>query len=167
MPRPIRATLLPLLLLAGPAAAQGPQVVPDRLEAFELADQHGAPHRVDGSVKVVLLSRDMDGGAVVRGALEGKGERAGPFLAERGAVYVADVSRMPAIVRSLFALPRMRGRPYPVLLDTSGEVTAGLPSREGRATVLWLDELRPVRVELVDSPEALLETLGPAAAGEP
>jgi hypothetical protein len=165
MPRPTRARLLhPLLLLvlAGPAAAQGPQVVPERLEAFELADQHGAPHRVDESVRVLLLSRDMDGGAVVRGALEGKGEQAGPFLAERGAVYVADVSRMPAVVRRLFALPRMRGRPYPVLLDTSGEVTAALPSQEGRATVLWLDELRPVRVELAESAEDLLAKLGPA-----
>lgn len=166
MPRPIRAILLSLLL-AAPVAAEGPQVVPDRLEAFELADQHGAPHRVDEAVRVLLLSRDMDGGAIVRGALGGKGERAGPWLAERGAVYVADVSRMPAIVRSLFALPRLRGRPYPVLLDTSGEATAGLPSQEGRATLLWLDELRPVRVELVGSAEELLATLGGADAGEP
>jgi len=152
--------LLVAVLLAGGAVAQGPQIVPDRLAAFELADQHGAAHRVDGSVRVLVLSRDMDGGAVVRGALERQGEAAAAFLAERGAVYVADVSRMPGLVRSLIAIPRMRGRPYAVLLDTTGETTAALPSQEGRATVLWLEDLRPVRVELLDSPDALLERLG-------
>jgi hypothetical protein len=164
MPRPKRRSLLLALLLAGPAAAQGPTLVPDRLEAFELADQHGAHQRVDGGVRVLLLSRDMDGGAVVRGALEAQGESAGSYLSERGAVYVADVSRMPGIVRSLFALPAMRRRPYPVLLDTTGEASRALPSEEGRASVLWLVDLRPVRIEFVDSPDALLEKLGPKPA---
>jgi len=167
MPRPTRASVLLALLLAGPAAAQGPKLVPDRLEAFELPDQHGAPQRVDEGVRVLLLSRDMDGGAVVRGALETKGKTAGAFLAERSAVYVADVSRMPGIVRSLFALPRMRSRPYPVLLDTTGDATRSLPSEEGRATMLWLEDLRPVRVELVDSADDLLAKLGPDPVPQP
>ena len=164
MPHPILPSLLLALLLAGPAAAQGPTVVPDRLEAFALEDQHGAPGRVDGSVRVLLLSRDMDGGSVVREALESKGENAAAYLSERGAVYVADVSRMPGFVRTLFALPAMRRRPYPMLLDTTGDVTRPLPSEEGRATLLWLEALRPLRIEFVDSPEALLEKLGPAPA---
>ncbi len=167
MPRPIPPSL-PILLLAlllvVPAAAQGPTLVPDRLEAFELEDQHGAPGRVGEDVRVLLLSRDMDGGAVVREALESKGENAAAYLSGRGAVYVADVSRMPGFVRTLFALPSMRRRPYPMLLDTTGDVTRPLPSEEGRATVLWLDALRPLRIEFVDSPEALLEKLGPAPA---
>ena len=160
MPHPILPGLLLALLLAAPVAAQGPSVVPDRLAPLELADQHGTTRRVDENVKVLLLSRDMDGGAVVREALESQGEGAGDFLAERNAVYVADVSRMPALVRSLFALPRMRARPYPVLLDTTGDATAALPSEPERATVIWLDALRPVRVELVGSSDELLAKLG-------
>jgi hypothetical protein len=155
-----RAGALLALLLALPAAAQGPTIVPDRLAGFELPDQHGVSHRVDAAVRVLLLSRDMDGGAVVRGALEAKGAEAGAFLAGLGAVYVADVSRMPGIVRRLFALPRMRSRPYPVLLDTTGEATAALPAEPGRASVLWLEDLRPVRVETFGAPEALLAALG-------
>jgi len=164
MPRPIPSSLLLALLLAATAAAEGPTLVPDRLLAFELEDQHGAPGRVDDGVRVLLLSRDMDGGAVVRDALGSKGEGAAGYLLERGAVYVADVSRMPGIVRTLFALPSMRRRPYPMLLDTTGDVTRPLPSEEGRATVLWLEALQPVRIEFVDSPGALLEKLGPEPA---
>jgi hypothetical protein len=159
MPATACAGALVALLLALPAAAEGPKLVPDRLAAFELPDQHGSPQRVDGAVRVLLLSRDMDGGAVVRGALETKGAEAGAFLSGLGAVYVADVSGMPGLVRRLFAVPRMRGRPYPVLLDTTGEATAALPAEPGRASVLWLEDLRPVRVELFDSPDALLAAL--------
>jgi hypothetical protein len=154
------ANALLVLLAALPAVAQGPKLVPERLAAFELSDQHGASHRVDGAVRVLILSRDMDGGAVVREALETPGEQAAAFLAELRAVYVADVSRMPAIVRSLLAVPRMRSRPYPVLLDTNGEVTRALPSEPGLASVLWLQDLRPVRVEMVGEPGELLEELG-------
>jgi hypothetical protein len=162
-----RPSALVALLVAFPAAAQGPRAVPDRLAPFELRDQHGERRAVDASVRVLLLTRDMEGGAVVRGALERKGAEAGAFLAERGAVYVADVSRMPRLLRTLFAIPRMRGRPYPVLLDETGEATSALPSEAGRATVLWLVDLRPVRAELVDSPDALLAKLGETSASAP
>jgi hypothetical protein len=54
-----------------------------------------------------------------------------------------------------------------VLLDETGEATAALPSEAGRATVLWLEDLRPMRVELVDAPDALLAKLGETSAPAP
>ena len=153
------ATLAAALTLAAPALAQGPTLMPARLEPFSLPDQHGASRAVDASVRILVLSRDMDGGAVVREALAKQGDGAAAFLAARGAVYAAAVSRMPGLVRTLFALPRMRARPYPVLLDERGAATAGLPSREGMATVLWLDALHPVRADFAGSPDELLEQL--------
>lgn len=147
------------LAVAAPAAAGGPTLVPAQLAPFSLPDQHGETRAVDASVRLVVLSRDMDGGSVVREALAKQGGGAAAFLAAHGAVYVADVSRMPGLVRSLIALPRMRSRPYPVLLDEDGKATAALPSEEGRATVLWLDALHPQRVDFAATPEALLEQL--------
>jgi hypothetical protein len=155
------AAAFALLAAATTVAAKPPPLaVGDAMTPFELPDQHDKTHAVDAGVKVLLLSRDMDGGGVVRTALERQGDAAAAFLTERSAVYVADVSRMPGLVRSLIAIPRMRGRPYPVLLDQEGATTAGLPSAEGKASVLWLDGLRLVRVEQVDSADVLLELLG-------
>jgi len=150
--------------VSAPGAAQGPTGVPAALARFTLSDQHGELRAVDASVRILLLSRDMDSGAVVREALERHGDGAAAFLAARGAVYVADVSRMPGLVRSLIALPRMRGRPYPVLLDEQGTATAALPAQEGRATVLRLEALRPVRAEFAGTPDELLGWLGPDPA---
>ena len=128
---------IPLLLLAAPAGAE-PLAVGDRLEPFSLEDQHGAEHRIDASVSVILLSRDMKGGDVLERALEGT---TAEMLSERKAVYVADISGMPRLVARLFALPSMRKRPYPMLLDRDGSRTRHLPSVEARATLIFSVEL--------------------------
>lgn len=123
----------------GSSRAQQPAAVlavGDALPPLALKDQHGEPAAIGPATRVVLLSRDMDGGGHVKEALADGGRE---LLASRGAVYVADVSRMPGFVRSAFALPSMRRRPYPVALDETGAATAMLPSEEGKATVLVLE----------------------------
>ena len=128
--------MLALMLWVGaPAWAGDPLGVGDSMAPAELNDQHGKPHAIDSDVQVVLFSRDMDGGAVIRGVLDEDPE----FLARNGAVYVSDVSGMPRFVLQAIAKPKMRGRPYPVLLDETGEATTGLPGVKGKPTVVWLE----------------------------
>jgi hypothetical protein len=80
---------------------------------------------------------------VAKAALaEGGTER----LARAGAVYLADVHRMPGIIRRTIGEPRLRRRPDRMLLDREGNATRDLP-REGEATLLVLEDLRVVRLE--------------------
>lgn len=132
-------------LAALAAVAEGPTLgVGDPLPTITLEDQHGETRGIDASTRIVLFSRDMDGGDLLKQALADTPE---DFLASRSAVYVADISGMPRLVARLFALPSMRRRPYPMLLDRTGEATASLPDVEGRATVLLLREGRIERIE--------------------
>ncbi|MEZ4290979.1 MAG: pirin family protein [Myxococcota bacterium] len=107
---------------AGDTAGVGEVLSPIALE-----DQHGVLHQIDDSTRVVLFSRDMDGGRLLKAALA---EVPASALTERGAVYVSDISGMPRPVATLFALPGMRRRPYPMLLDRDGEATRVLPDVE-------------------------------------
>jgi hypothetical protein len=151
------------LLAALPVRAE-PWAAGERIEPFSLEDQHGTVRHVDAGTRVVLFSRDMDGGDVLKRALEGVPEG---FFAARGAAYVADISRMPGLVTRLFALPSMRRRPYPMLLDRDGATTARLPDAEGQATLIFLEDLRIERVVHAARPEELCEALGvPDAAAE-
>jgi hypothetical protein len=111
-----------------------------------LADQHGVEHRIDAAVRLVLFSRDMDGGAVMRQMLDAEtlGEAPAAFLGRHRAVCVADIHRMPGLIARVIAKPRMRRRPYPVLLDEEGEVSAAWPSQEGRTTLIRLEANRIV-----------------------
>jgi hypothetical protein len=152
---------LALCLLAAPAAAQ-PLAVGDHIEAFTLEDQHGVPRTVDAAVAVVLFSRDMEGGEVLKQALA---DAPPDLLASRRAVYVADISAMPGIVARMFALPKMKKRPYPILLDRKGQATARLPDIEGSATLIFLDDLAIDRVLYLSDPTQVRQELEPDDGG--
>lgn len=131
-----------------PAPAPPTVVVGDALPALPLRDQHDAEVRIDASTRIVLFTRDMDGGGCVKEALAENGDA---MLKTAQAVYVSDVSRMPGFVRSAFALPSLRRRTYPVVLDEGGIVTATLPYSEGKATILTLDAGKIAAVSFASS----------------
>lgn len=143
--------------LLAPAAAAEPYGVGSVLPALSLPDQHGASHTLDASLRVIVFSRDMEGGRVVQAALA----EDGAALLERSAgAYISDVSRMPGLVRRFIAKPRMRKRPYPMWLDEQGEATARFPSQEGLPTLIFVEDLRVLRVLHPASAEALRDALG-------
>jgi len=152
---PAAVLLVGVAIGCGPLAAladDGPYVVGDRLERIALEDQHGAEHAIDGKTDVVLFTRDMDAGDIVKAALA---DTTSAQLDARSVVYVTDISAMPAMVARLFALPKMRKRPYSMLLDRDGDVTARFPARAGHATVLRMDDLEITAVEYVGDPAAI------------
>lgn len=131
--------------------------VGDRISEIALEDQHGEARAVDASTRIILFSRDMDGGKLLQKALA---ETAEGLLAEKNAVYLSDISGMPSLVARMFALPSMRKRPYPMLLDRTGESTRRLPDVEEQATVIFLEDLRIERVEHTDRASGVRALLG-------
>src|SRR5262245_11939859 len=97
------------------------------IRAFGLDDQHGNPGSVDDSTRLVLFSRDKALSKVAFGVL---GQKGPAYLQEHHAALILDISPMPRIITWAFAKPKMRKRPFPILLDTAGIVTKEFPSRE-------------------------------------
>ena len=153
----MRAPTLLLALLFANVASAAPYAAGDSMEPLSLEDQHDEAHSLDGSVEVVLFSRDMEGGDLLEEALA---DTPKGFLGEKHALYVADIHGMPSFVARMFAIPSMRKRPYSMLLDRTGEVTARFPSEEGKATLLFLDDLGIERVFYAASPNQIREALG-------
>lgn len=146
------AMALVLAVSAGAAWNEG-----ETIRQFSLQDQHGRPADVDDGVRLLLVSRDMKGGGFVKEALA---EVDQAFLDARRAVYVADISGMPAVVSRLFAVPAMRKRGYRVLLDRDGSATRELATPEGKVAIVTLDRLRVVRVAHATSPREVRDALG-------
>lgn len=152
------------ILLAATLAQAEPYTVGSTLPPIELPDQHGEARVIDASVRAIVFSRDMKAGDVVKAAVA----KAGPELFDRnGAVYVVDVQGMPAIIRTLFAMPAMRRRPYKLLVDDTGAKTADFPGGATTPTVLLLDALVVKSVQSPTTPEALIALLEPAAPAAP
>ncbi len=131
-----------------------------RLPEIALADQHDVRGTVGPETRLVLLTRDMDASGITKTVLAEHGDT---MLANAGAVYIADISAMPRLVTTLFAMPGLRKRPYRMLLDRDGTVTKDLPSHPGAVTVLTLDHQLVRHVEYVTSPDRLRVVLSPPA----
>jgi len=145
-----------LLVVVASASGAEPYSEGSVVAPFSMEDQFGEIHAIDGSVRAILLGRDMDAGDVLQGALA---ESGAALLVRTGAVYVADVSRMPSLIRRWIAEPKMRRRGYPMLLDRDGLLTKALPNEEGKATLIRLDHLRVEAVRHFDSAEDLRSAL--------
>jgi len=145
-----------LLSVAAYAESEGAYVVGDSISQISLENQHGEVGVVDESTRILLFSRDMDGGKLLQAALA---DVEPGFLAEKDAVYVSDISGMPSLVARLFALPKMRKRPYPMLLDRTGEATSRLPDVDAKATLIFLRSLVIERVEHAADAGAIRQAL--------
>lgn len=151
------ALAMVLLLLASLAHAE-PYAVGSVLPELALPDQHGEARTLGTGTRAVVFSRDMSAGRIVKETVA----KAGNDVFDRNqAVYLVDLAGMPGFVRSLFALPGLRRRPYKLMVDEAGTATADFPSTEGKPTVLLLEELRVKSVEYPADADALLKLLQP------
>jgi hypothetical protein len=107
---------------------------------WTLLDQFDQAYTLDDQLEILLVARSMDGAKLVNQALQGKPEG---YLEERKAVFVADVSRMPALIAALFAVPAMRDYGYRVLLDSGPRVAPRYPGDADK--VLWV-QIRQGRI---------------------
>lgn len=161
-----RVAVLAILAVQAPVEAgaagaeQGPVPVlqvGDAMPPLALQDQHARPVTVDDGTKILIFTRDMDAGGIVKEALAADGAE---LLAAGDAVYVSDVSGMPTLVRSMFAMPALRRRSYSVALDEAGDATASVPTEAGKATILRFDSGRIASISFSSSSGQLRSMLG-------
>jgi NADPH-dependent ferric siderophore reductase len=76
------------------------------------------------------------------------------------AVYLADISGMPALISTLFALPKLKELPFAVGIVRDAAQTAQLPRRPDQITVLVLDAGRVRQVLHAGNADALKQALG-------
>jgi len=154
-------TLLFVLLTSLSAAVSAELGTGDTLPELELEDQHEETHSLPGETRILLFAPDRESGEVVTETLAGLDADA---LAERAIRYVADISGMPGIITQLFALPKLRDRPYPILLGEEAEQTSELPRRAEHVTVLDLADGTITDIRYPKNAAALRQALDLPAA---
>lgn len=147
------AALLLLCLLSTAVLALEPG---ERLAPWTLLDQHDAPYTLNDETRILLVARDMDGAKLVNAALEGKPKG---YLDERHAVFLADISRMPSVIATLFAIPKMRDYNYRILLDRDARIAPRYQAGEGQVLWLQLDGLQIVAQQVFTRADDLRQAL--------
>ena len=147
------AALLLLCLLSTAVLALEPG---ERLASWTLLDQHDAPYTLNDETRILLVARDMDGAKLVNAALQGKPKG---YLDEHQAVFLADISRMPSVIATLFALPKMRDYNYRILLDRDARIAPRYQAGEGQVLWLQLDGLQIVAQQVFTRADDLRQAL--------
>jgi hypothetical protein len=90
---------------------------------YTLPDQFGKSHRLDDSIKTLIVVFAKGTGHTVKTYL---GEQSADYLKEHHVAFVADISPMPVIIRNTFALPDLKTQPYSVNLILDGAIANSL-----------------------------------------
>ena len=141
-----------LLIFLPSVVIADPYTIEIRISAFSLKDQHGNQQEVDETTRLILLSKDMKGGKIIRNGLKGTYRN---DLSNHNAVFIADISGMPRLIRKFVALPKMREYPYSILLDMVPSVTKGLPSQPDKATLIYVRNLRITDILYIENPDLI------------
>lgn len=132
-----------LLLAVAPVSAAS-LAVGDELPVLTLKDQHDRPVVMPGDAQLLLFAVEKPAADLVNRFLD---KQRNGFLERHGAVFLMDISAMPKMITRMFALPKMRKRPYRIVLADDAEALAFLPRRQNQVTVV---ELNAGVVEQID-----------------
>ena len=122
-----------VLLLALSATCAQAVEVGERLAPWTLLDQFDQPYSLNDELQVLLVARSMAGAKLLAAALD---QQPKGYLASRKVVFLADISRMPSVIATAFAVPAMRDYNYRVMLDRSARIAPRYPVETD--AVLWL-----------------------------
>jgi len=144
------------LFIALDVALAAPLTVGSPWPVLKLADQHDKPVELASPpLQKVVFAVERKPGDWAQAAFEPRKE----LLASGQTALVLDISRMPALVTSMFAMPSFRAQPFPILVARDAMPVADLPRKEGHVTVISLDGGKLVRIDFAADQAALEQIL--------
>ncbi len=145
-------TLLTLSTLVSAAVTIGQPITP-----LSLNDQFDVEHNITSTTKKVIFTFKKASSHIVKDYLA---TQKADYLKERDAMYVADVSAMPAII-SFFVLPMLTSNEFPILVieeEEQAEVYKNEKQIEAVMLVILEDKV-VVDIKYINSEEDLIKEM--------
>jgi len=126
--------------------------VGDAFPVFNLQDQFEVKMQVPQKGKVtIILSFEKDVSSEVKTFIDTQKKN---YLENNHIMYISDISPMPSLITSLFALPKMKKFNFRVALINEDNVADVIPREEGKVTRITLQNNHIKAIEFV-MPKAL------------
>ncbi len=121
---------------------------------FRLPDQFGKAHTLSNQTSILIFSFAKETGHTVRNFLK---SQKGNYLADHQAMFVADISPMPTIIRNAFALPDLKKSAFPVLLIYDPAIAAKFKNeaQKDRICIVKLNGKKIEEIRYLNGEEAL------------
>jgi len=133
-------------------------VVEKSLQNLKLNDQNEKPQTLQKDTKIIFFSFSKKVGHKCNEFLE---KQDADFLSKHKAVYVADVSPAPSLIKSMFILPDLKELKFPILLINddmlSAEYSKGI--NKEKIIVVHLENLKITKIDTLESADELAKAL--------
>lgn len=128
-----------IFLLTSVLVAQKPMMEKgDYFLTYIYKDQWDKDQALKIDVQYAIFSGDRGSGKMGREAIAALGGK--KYMDSHMAVFIADISGAPSLIRSLFIIPSLQELDFPVFLILSGSQTDDVPMKEDSLTVFKLDK---------------------------
>lgn len=122
----------------------------EKLPLLSLPDQFDNKLQIKSTDRVLIISFEKETSSAINDYLKTKPAN---YLQEHHAWYIGDISAMPSLITTMFAIPKMKKLPFSVMLikDDFGK---NFSRKEGKITVYKIKNHTVTAVEFV-APERL------------
>jgi len=126
--------------------------------SLTLPDQFDTPHSITDETQTVIFVFAKATGHTVKAFLKKQPKN---YLEERHALFVADISPMPTVIRNTFALPDLKKSDYAVLLIYDEAIAKKLKNdaQADKIAIAKLDHGKIISVEYITTEEELKSKL--------
>jgi hypothetical protein len=121
---------------------------------FTLPDQFDKSHTLTNDTKTLVLSFAKATGHTIKGFLNKEPK---DYLPSRDAMFVADISPMPVVIRNTFALPDLRKSPFSVLLIYDKSIAAQIKDedKKDKIIIVKLQNKKITSINYIDTAKEL------------
>jgi len=125
---------------------------------LKLPDQFNKEHTLTDDTKRLIFAFSKNTGHITR---EFFGKKDKNFLSSKKALLVADISKMPVVIRNAFAMPDLKKSPYNILLiydkKLAKEFEKGID--KDKIAVVTLENKKVTKVDFASNEKELEELL--------
>jgi len=131
-------------------------IVGQRLPELALKDQHGKPWQLAPSTRLVMFAASRKASNLTQDVLQALPK---DQMTRRGAVYLADMSKMPGFITRTFALPTLQKLPYAIGVSLDEATLAKWPRQPDAVTLIELDQGLVKRISYATAEEPMRAAL--------
>lgn len=142
-------------LIASANQAAGGARVGDSL-TLEMKDQHDKSVAINEQTNLVLFAAGKSTSALMSKALEALPPT---ILADKKAIYVADISGMPGFITKMVAIPKMQKRPYTIAILRDEDQSKLFPQKDDAITIIKLKAGKVTEINFVTTQEEITKAL--------
>ena len=126
------------------------------LPPLELKTQYGKSVKIGKDVKTLLFAVEKAPSALINDFIL---KQEADYLTKNKAYFVADISGMPLLITKMFAIPKMKKRPYDILLAKKSAKVAFIPRKKEFVTVVKVAAGKVTAIMFLNKVEQLAGTL--------